>query len=144
MHGVTACGHRSLYDPAVRVFNKRRLKNRSRAAYDGLLKCLRRIWHRKGYVSHAVAVQPAMFRDVVVGFESARQHQPDVSLLENKRHAIAQTRLKSGVSYRRKAKRGPVIMSRLRNVADIQLDVVKGIDPERIDPYRVIAQRVRS
>src|SRR5262249_14135184 len=107
MHGVTACGHRSLYDLAVRVFNKRRLKNRSRPAYDGLLNCLRRIRHRKGYISHAVAVQPAMFRDIVVGFESARQHQPDVSLLENKRHAIAQTRLKPGIRYRRKSKRGP-------------------------------------
>src|SRR5579883_1426666 len=77
-------------------------------------------------------MQPDVFGDRVVRAESRCQHEPDLTLLEDIRSAIAHPCLRPAVRNDLHAKCRPIVVGSLLGVADVKLDVIGTVERQEV------------
>src|SRR5712691_6413729 len=128
VHRVAVGGDRRQLDPAELVLDPAGLDDAARAALHGLPVRLGRVRDGERDVLDAVAVAAGVVRDLVLLSQRAGDDETDVALLEHVRGAVADARLRAGVSHAREAQRVLVVEGSLLRVADVELDVIPALD----------------
>jgi hypothetical protein len=90
------------------------------------------VGHAQRDLVDAVAVQGVVGGDLVASLKGAGEHEPDATLLEHVRHAVAPTRLEAGVSGLREAEGVHEVEGRLGGVPHVHLDVIDAVDGHTI------------
>src|SRR5829696_1651689 len=125
-------GDRGQLDPAVLVLHDMRLDNAARSASDGLVEGRRGVWHLQRDVLRRIAVLRREADDRAVGAKPAREHEPDLALLEHVRRAVADTGLRAGVRDAVEAERMLIPEGRLLGVPHPELDVIPAVERHEV------------
>ena len=125
-------GDRGQLDAAVLVLHDMRLDDAARPAGDSLAVGRRDVGHLQRDVLGRIAVLRGEADDRAVGAKAAREHEPDLALLENVRGAVADTRLRPRVGDAVEAERVLVPEGRLLGVPDPELDVIPAVEGHEV------------
>ena len=117
---------------ALLVAQGLRLAHAPGAAAGGLAVSRFRVVHPKRDVPHAIAVQPHMFCNRMLGGERSGEHQPDLALLQQPRCTIARARLRPAICGQPHPERRSIEVSRLLGVAHVELHVVSAIQRQKV------------
>jgi hypothetical protein len=128
MDRVAVGGDGRAPDRAVLVRDRRGLLDAPRAAFRGLLVRPIDVLDLERDVLHAVAVAVDVLRDRPLGTERRREDEPDLSLLEQVRRAVADLGFETGVPRDGEPERVHVVERGLAGIPDPELDVVDGAD----------------
>src|SRR5918994_2566195 len=129
---LTVGGDRGQLHPAVLVLHDMRLDNAARSASDGLVVGRSGVGHLQRDVLGRVAVLGGEADDRAVGAKPAREHEPDLTLLEHVRRAVADTGLGACVGDAVEAERMLVPEGRLLGVPHPELDVVPAVERHEV------------
>jgi hypothetical protein len=91
-----------------------------------------RVGDPQGDVLDAVAVEGGELADAGVPPQAAREHEPDLVLLEDVARAVADTRLGPGIRRLPEAERVLVVVRGLLRVAHVELDVVPAVERHEV------------
>ncbi len=108
------------------------LRDPAGATLNGLTVGVGGIRNLQGDVLRRVAMLGGEAADVAVGTNSAREHEPDLALLEHVGGPIPDTRLGAGVRDPLEAEGVLVPVGRLLGVADPQLEVVPPVQGHEV------------
>ena len=108
------------------------LRKPARAALNGLAVGVGGVRNLQGDVLRRIAMLGREAADVAVGADAAREHEPDVALLEHIGGAVADARLGAGVRDPLEAEGVLVPVGRLLGVADPQLEVVPALQGHEV------------
>src|SRR5215831_2132067 len=119
-------------DSSVLVFGPVRLGDALRAALDRLPVGLGGARDAQRDALRGVAVTARELGDLAVGTKAAREHEPDLLLLEHVRGAVANSGLRASVRRRREAERLLVVVGGLLRVPDPELDVIPAFERHEV------------
>ena len=119
-------------DLAVLVAQRLGLAHAARAARGGLAPGRFGVVHPQGDVAHAVAVQPDVIGDRMIGRQRRGQHEADLVLHQDVRGAVARAGLRPAIGRQAESERGAVIVRRLARVAHVELHVVGAVERKEI------------
>ncbi len=125
-------GDRGQLDAAVLVLLPARLGDARRAPLDGGAVRGGDVRDLQRDVLRRIAVPAGEPDDLAVAAQPAREHEPDLALLEHVRGSVADTRLGPGVRHAVEAERVLVPEGRLLGVAHPELEVVPPLERHEV------------
>jgi hypothetical protein len=132
VHVLAVGPDRRQLDAAVLVLDPLRLGDAAGATLDGFAVGLARVRNEERDVLGRVAVGGGEADDLAVAAEAAREHEPDLALLEDVRGAVADAGLRACVGDPVEAERLLVPVRRLLGVPDPELEVVPALERHEI------------
>ncbi len=132
MNGVAIGGDRGPPDLSLFVAQDGRFHDPSPSAPSGLTIRALRVVDPEGDVVHAVSVHGHMPGHRMVRMQRGGEDKTDLALDEHIRDAVALTCFGTAVRNQRHAERRSVIVGRLFGIADVELNVVRSVDGQKI------------